>query len=222
LFENPIIDFINQEIRAAQKGRDQLCLLHKQTKLPSMPIWNPVSEYQPHKVRTLWSAQSMLYYQLSDHFRPHWGLHQHHGQSDNDKSESDAYEQLKEDPVDVQMHKSPMIQGLWAVKIPRDGQQTPDPAPPSRPCSSSFCHQRWGTIWSLRMAEWRWPATGTPKQGQLLSYRRQHRLGSHQRLVQRQRPPYFFGTSCRKSFESLSKLGALTIIINYKDLSILR
>ncbi len=31
---------------------------------------------------------------------------------DNDKSESDAYEQLKEDPVDVQMNKSPMIQGL--------------------------------------------------------------------------------------------------------------
>ncbi len=31
-----------------QKGRDQLqlCLRHKQTKLQSMPIWNPVSEYQ--------------------------------------------------------------------------------------------------------------------------------------------------------------------------------
>ncbi len=34
--------------RSAQKGRDQLqsCLRHKQTKLRSMPIWNPVSEYQ--------------------------------------------------------------------------------------------------------------------------------------------------------------------------------
>jgi hypothetical protein len=45
LFKHPIINFIK---RSAQKGRDQLqlCLRHKQTNLRSMPIWNPVSEYQ--------------------------------------------------------------------------------------------------------------------------------------------------------------------------------
>jgi hypothetical protein len=45
LFKNPVINFIK---RSAQKGRDQLklCLRHKQTKLRSVPIWNPVSEYQ--------------------------------------------------------------------------------------------------------------------------------------------------------------------------------
>ncbi len=50
LFKNPIIDFINQEIRAEREWSRtwllQLCLRHKQTKLRSMPIWNPVSEYQ--------------------------------------------------------------------------------------------------------------------------------------------------------------------------------
>ena len=130
-------------------------------------------------VRTLWSAQSMLYYQLSDHFRPHWGLHQHHGQSDKDKSESDAYEKLKEDPVDVQMNKSPMIQGLWAVKIPRDGQQTPDPAPPSRPCCPPSAIRDEGP--SDRQG-WRNDADLLPvhrSRVSWLSYRRQHRLGSH-------------------------------------------
>jgi hypothetical protein len=51
LFKNPIIDFINQEI-SAERERSiiwllQLFLRHKQTKLRSMPIWNPFSEYQP-------------------------------------------------------------------------------------------------------------------------------------------------------------------------------
>jgi len=47
LFKNPKIYFIHQEIRAERDRSLQLCLRHKQTKLPSMPIWNPDSEYQP-------------------------------------------------------------------------------------------------------------------------------------------------------------------------------
>jgi hypothetical protein len=51
LFKNPIIDFVNQEISAEREISItvvlQLCLRHKETKLRSMPIWNPVSEYQP-------------------------------------------------------------------------------------------------------------------------------------------------------------------------------
>jgi hypothetical protein len=34
----------------------QLCLRHKQTKLWSMPIWNPISEYQP------WVSFSSMYH----------------------------------------------------------------------------------------------------------------------------------------------------------------
>ncbi len=50
MFKNPKIYFINQEIIAEREKSIAivtLCLRHKQTKLRSMPIWNPVSEYQP-------------------------------------------------------------------------------------------------------------------------------------------------------------------------------
>ncbi len=43
MFKNPIIYFINQEISAERERSMQLCLCHKQTKLRSIPIWNPVS-----------------------------------------------------------------------------------------------------------------------------------------------------------------------------------
>jgi hypothetical protein len=52
LFKNPIIYFINPEISAERERSVAIVSAHhKQTKLRSMPIWNPVSEYQPEAVR---------------------------------------------------------------------------------------------------------------------------------------------------------------------------
>ncbi len=47
MFQNPIIDFINQEISAEREISIELCLCHEQKKLQTMTIWKPVSEYQP-------------------------------------------------------------------------------------------------------------------------------------------------------------------------------
>ncbi len=62
LFEIPIIDFINQEI-SVERERSitwllQLC--HKQTQLRSMPIWNLISKYQPHRANTLWKPKRLV------------------------------------------------------------------------------------------------------------------------------------------------------------------
>jgi hypothetical protein len=55
LFKNPTTDFINQEISAERERSPtwllQLCLRHKETKLWSMPIRNPDSEYLPRVPR---------------------------------------------------------------------------------------------------------------------------------------------------------------------------
>jgi hypothetical protein len=52
LFKNPIIDFINQEIsEERERSVAIVSACRKQTKLRSMPIWNPVFEYQPEAVR---------------------------------------------------------------------------------------------------------------------------------------------------------------------------
>ncbi len=63
LFENPIIDFINQEI-SVERDRSitwllQLC--HKQTQLRSMQIWNLISKYQPHRANTLWKQKRLVH-----------------------------------------------------------------------------------------------------------------------------------------------------------------
>jgi len=44
LFKNPIIYFLNQEISTERERSLAIVSAHKQTKLRSMPIWNPVFE----------------------------------------------------------------------------------------------------------------------------------------------------------------------------------